>query len=74
MNDHSKEVLIKMLSMKYTVEEIKNTKTKSNAKPSHSMLMGKLYSLVIAKVVNEKDPIKSLDVEILFNNAFKANI
>ena len=73
MNGHSNEELIKMLSEKYTVEEIKDAKIKPKAKHNHSMLLGKKwYSLTTkAGVVNEMDPIKSLDVEILLDNVLK---
>lgn len=51
----------------YTVEEIKGTDPQPKTKGTHSMYFGKKwYSLTInPALVDKKDPIKSLDVEIL---------
>jgi len=57
---------------KYTVEEIK-ADPKPAKKFTHSMFLGKKwYSITIKPgLVDEKDPIKSLDVEVLSQNILK---
>lgn len=61
--------MIAKIKDKYTVEEIKGD-PKPTAKGTHSMYIGKKwYKLTIKPgLVNEFDPIKSLDVEVLSSN------
>jgi uncharacterized protein (DUF1015 family) len=71
-NNHSEAEIMKMIAEKYYIEDIKGD-PKPKCKHSHSMFIGgKWYSITLKKgIADEKDPIKSLDVEILLTNVLK---
>jgi uncharacterized protein (DUF1015 family) len=71
-NNHSEAEIMKLVSEKYSIEEIKGD-PKPKCKHSHSMYIGgKWFSITLKKgIADERDPIKSLDVDILFTNILK---
>ena len=70
--DNTPEAVLSKLGKNYEVNEIKDD-PKPNAKGMHSMLLNKKWYQLEAKPgsFDPKDPIKSLDVEILAQNVLK---
>jgi uncharacterized protein (DUF1015 family) len=71
-NNHTEAEIMKMVGEKYAIEEIKGD-PKPKGKHNHSMYIGGKWHSITLKpgMVDEKDPIKSLDVEILLTNVLK---
>ena len=67
MNGHSKDEILKLLSKDYDIAEIKEGDIVPKNKHIHSFLIyEQWYSLKLKTgIIDESDPIKSLDVEVL---------